>query len=83
MEKLGIKKGDMNYQMLMLTAVMLKACTKGDVRCAEFIRDTLGENPNKVVVVPNELNATIEETIKKLEERPNGFDTIENNEQNA
>lgn len=50
MEKLGIKKGDMNYQMLLLASIMLKACTKGDVRCAEFIRDTLGENPNKVQV---------------------------------
>lgn len=45
LSQFGIKKSDMDNQMLMLVAVFLKAC-KGDVRAVEYIRSTLGEDPN-------------------------------------
>lgn len=48
LEKFGIKKGDMIYQTAMLVSMVNKSITDGDVKATEFIRDTLGENPNKV-----------------------------------
>lgn len=41
---LGIDAEDATYQDVLLAGIMLKAM-KGDVRAAEFIRDTVGENP--------------------------------------
>lgn len=72
LKKMGIKKSDMNNQTALLMAVFFKGLN-GDVRAAEFIRDTLGENPNKVQVEFN-TNGTTEAIILKLEERKNGFD---------
>lgn len=74
MEKLGVKKSDMNNQEVMLVAVFLKAC-KGDIRAAEFIRDTLGENPNNVQPTIS-TNGTTEAILAKLGERTNGFDEV-------
>lgn len=48
MLEMGIAKSDCNNQAAMLIAAMAKAL-KGDIRAAEFIRDTAGENP---AVVP-------------------------------
>lgn len=56
LSQLGIKKSDMDNQMLMLVAVFLKAC-KGDVRAAEYIRGTLGEDP---ILIHNEGQVTQE-----------------------
>ena len=56
LSQLGIKKSDMDNQMLMLVAVFLKAC-KGDVRAAEYIRGTLGEDP---ILIQNEGQVTQE-----------------------
>lgn len=56
LSQLGIKKSDMDNQMLMLVAVFLKAC-KGDVRSAEYIRGTLGEDP---ILIQNEGQVTQE-----------------------
>lgn len=41
---LGINVEDATYQDVLLAGMMLQAM-KGDVRAAEFIRDTVGENP--------------------------------------
>lgn len=41
---LGIDEEDATFQDVLLAGIMLKAM-KGDVRAAEFIRDTVGENP--------------------------------------
>lgn len=41
----GINVGDATYQDVMLAGILLKAI-RGDVRAAEFIRDTGGENPH-------------------------------------
>lgn len=68
----GVKPKDMNNQSAVLVGQMLKAIN-GDTKAAEFIRDTLGENPNKVQVEFN-TNGTTEAIILKLEERKNGFD---------
>lgn len=46
LKSMGIKKEDVNNQMVMLISIFQKAF-KGDVRAAEFIRDTSGQNPNK------------------------------------
>lgn len=75
LQKLGIKKSDMNNQELILVAMMLKAC-KGDVKAAKFIRDTLGENPNKIQV-EFDSSGTTEAILLKLAERNNGFDEDE------
>lgn len=56
LSQLGIKKSDMDNQMLMLVAVFFKAC-KGDVRAAEYIRGTLGEDP---ILIQNEGQVTQE-----------------------
>lgn len=44
LEKLGIKNKDAINQTAMLVAILNKAL-RGDVRAAEFMRDTAGENP--------------------------------------
>lgn len=41
---LGIDEEDATYQDVLIAGMMLKAM-KGDVRAAEFIRDTVGESP--------------------------------------
>ena len=40
----GYNEADVTYQDALLAGIMLKAM-KGDVRAAEFIRDTAGESP--------------------------------------
>ena len=45
---LGIDMDDATYQDVLLAGILLKAM-KGDVRAAEFIRDTVGENPSLVL----------------------------------
>lgn len=40
----GVDDEDVNNQMAVLVSMFLQA-TKGNVRAAEFIRDTMGENP--------------------------------------
>lgn len=75
LKKMGIKKSDMNNQTALLMAVFLKGLN-GDVKAAEFIRDTLGENPNKIQVEFNS-SGTTEAILLKLAERNNGFDEDE------
>lgn len=81
LKKMGIKKSDMNNQTALLMAVFLKGLN-GDVKAAEFIRDTMGQNPNKVQVEFN-TNGTTEAIILKLEERKNGFDEERENATNS
>lgn len=38
---LGIKKGDMDYQTVMIVS-LFQQVLKGDIKAAEFLRDTLG-----------------------------------------
>ena len=45
---LGINEEDATFQDVLLAGIMLKAM-KGDVRAAEFIRDTVGENPTLAI----------------------------------
>ena len=40
----GLEDEDVNNQMAVLVSMFVQA-TKGNVRAAEFIRDTMGENP--------------------------------------
>ena len=41
---LGVNAEDATYQDVLLAGILLKAM-KGDVRAAEFVRDTIGESP--------------------------------------
>lgn len=44
LKQFGFQESDMTNQMAMLSAIFMKAM-RGDVRAAEFIRDTAGYNP--------------------------------------
>jgi len=69
---LGIHVEDATYQDVLLAGIMLKAM-KGDVRAAEFIRDTVGENPalairkQELQLRKNELKFKQEQMTKKAE----------------
>ncbi len=69
---LGIDVEDATYQDVLLAGIMLKAM-KGDVRAAEFIRDTAGENPalairkQELQLRKNELKFKQEQATKKAE----------------
>ena len=56
--KLGIPESSINNQMVVLVA-MLKKASKGNVKAAEFIRDTLGYNPKQ--------QPTADATVNKVE----------------
>ncbi len=45
LETLGFSEEDMTNQMALLVRVFQKALQTGDVRAAEFLRDTAGYNP--------------------------------------
>lgn len=45
LQSFGIPEDEMNYQMAVLAAQLLKA-GNGDTNAATFLRDTAGENPN-------------------------------------
>ncbi len=76
---LGIDVEDATYQDVLLAGIMLKAM-KGDVRAAEFIRDTVGENPTlafrkqELQLRKNELKFKQEQATKKVESGANGAD---------
>lgn len=44
LQKMGVGELDMTNQMAMLSVMLVKAAS-GDVRAAEFVRDTAGYNP--------------------------------------
>lgn len=44
LQKMGVNELDMTNQMAMLSVMLVKAAS-GDVRAAEFVRDTAGYNP--------------------------------------
>lgn len=44
LKKMGLPEMEMTNQMAMLSAMLIKAAS-GDVRAAEFVRDTSGDNP--------------------------------------
>ncbi len=79
---LGIDAEDATYQDVLLAGIMLKAM-KGDVRAAEFIRDTVGENPTlafrkqELQLRKNELKFKQEQATKKAESGANGADGSE------
>lgn len=66
----GILEEDTNNQMAVLVAVFKKAL-RGDVKAAEFIRDTLGEKPkindNEIISEEELLNA--ENVLIKIREK--------------
>lgn len=45
LETLGFEEEDMTNQMALMVRVFQKAMATGDVRAAEFLRDTAGYNP--------------------------------------
>ena len=45
LETLGFEEEDMTNQMALMVRVFQKAMQTGDVRAAEFLRDTAGYNP--------------------------------------
>lgn len=45
LEALGLSEEDMTNQMALLVRIFQKAMATGDVRAAEFLRDTAGYNP--------------------------------------
>lgn len=45
LETLGFEEEDMTNQMALLVRIFQKAIATGDVRAAEFLRDTAGYNP--------------------------------------
>lgn len=47
LKKMGVEDEDLIMQTAALVSVLQKAL-KGDIRAAEFLRDTAGENPNTV-----------------------------------
>lgn len=69
---LGINEEDATFQDVLLAGIMLKAM-KGDVRAAEFIRDTVGENPalairkQELQLRKSELKFKQEQATKKTE----------------
>ena len=69
---LGIDVEEATYQDVLLAGIMLKAM-KGDVRAAEFIRDTVGENPalairkQELQLRKSELKFRQEQATKKAE----------------
>ncbi len=69
---LGINEEDATFQDVLLAGIMLKAM-KGDVRAAEFIRDTVGENPalairkQELQLRKSELKFKQEQATKKAE----------------
>lgn len=72
LQALGIDVDDATYQDVLLAGIMLKAM-KGDVRAAEFIRDTVGENPalairkQELQLRKSELKFRQEQATKKAE----------------
>lgn len=44
LKKMGLPEMEMTNQMAMLSVMLVKAAS-GDVRAAEFVRDTAGDNP--------------------------------------
>lgn len=45
LEAFGIEESDQTNQMALMVRVLTKALATGDVRAAEFLRDTAGYNP--------------------------------------
>ena len=71
LKELGVKVSEMDNQMLALAGVWQKA-VMGDVRAAEFLRDTLGEGPNNVntqLAINQEMNNTHLATLQALQSR--------------
>lgn len=65
LQALGIDVEDATYQDVMLAGILLKAI-RGDVRAAEFIRDTGGDSPH-LDMKKQELRFRQEQELKKAE----------------
>lgn len=68
LKKLGIKDADAINQTAMLISILNRAL-KGDVRAAEFMRDTAGENPQTANPIEasedDPITASLKEELKK------------------
>lgn len=68
LKKLGIKDADAINQTAMLISILNRAL-KGDVRAAEFMRDTAGENPQTINPIEasedDPITASLKEELKK------------------
>jgi hypothetical protein len=61
----GVER-ELTYQEIMCRNIIIKA-SKGDIRCATFVRDSIGEKPvEKVEFVPTE------DSLKEVEDFING-----------
>lgn len=83
LEKMGVKKSDTNYQTAVLVSMILEA-TKGNVKAAEFIRETLGEgNKNTIEQPAFTTNGTMEAFFDKLSNYENSFDKLDEVEEDG
>ena len=55
LQGLGLKKGDLDNQMIIVAAMWQRAA-KGDIEAATWLRDLLGEKPAEQLVMSGELN---------------------------
>lgn len=81
LQALGIDVEDATYQDVMLAGILMKAI-RGDVRAAEFIRDTGGDSPHlelkkqELKLRKEELRLRREQEAKKAEdEKPSAVET--------
>lgn len=83
LEKTGVKKSDTNYQTAVLVSMILEA-TEGNVKAAEFIRETLGEgNKNTIEQPVFTTNGTMEAFFDKLSNYENSFDKLDEVEEDG
>lgn len=55
LQALGLKKGDLDNQMIIVAAMWQRAA-KGDIDAATWLRDLVGEKPAEQLVMSGELN---------------------------
>lgn len=55
LQALGLKKGDLDNQMIIVAAMWQRAA-KGDIDAATWLRDLVGEKPAEQLAISGELN---------------------------
>lgn len=73
MKQLGFEDDDLNNQMAVLISVWKKAM-EGDVKAAEFLRDTSGQKPADKIMVTED-DSSVEEMERYFNERKQGRST--------
>lgn len=69
LQALGLKKGDLDNQMIIVAAMWQRAA-KGDIDAATWLRDLVGEKPAEQLAISGELNNPLKglttEELRKL-----------------